>query len=690
MRHFSFMGRRDVKLLFLFFVTVGLIWLFVDSVLNTISSKRRLPPHFSTIHDRALRGSIVSADRYTLSRSEKRYTATVYARSIEPAKMDLFVTLFSIYSGISKKDIEKRFVGKGGRPKSGRVVLSRSIDGGRAVALRELAGKLRDLRVFRRIENSRGVEVLYGLDVVENGESRLFPLKDTLTPAIGYVKSVNQGRYSRIVGVKGLERRYEKYLRDSRDGYVKGMRDVRGTIIRNSSSERVFRRDGYSLHLNITMELQRRVEKILDGMKKEIGAKEIVAAVMESSTGRLRALATSERYDPGDISKNDISKLNPKVTEYAYEPGSVMKPITLSIAMDKGLVNPGSWFETNNGRFHISRRNVITDDEPFASLTATDIIVHSSNIGITKIGWMLSGKEFHDRLKLYGFGMKSGVDLSKESRGMIRSPKQLTNKVNRATQSYGYGMKATFMQLFKAHSAFNNDGVIVTPTLVDYLESPDHRRYRLENNDSSRRVIGASTAKKMHKILSEVVKRGTGVAARYPGLDVGGKTGTAHIAEKGHYVRRYNSSFFGFANDDKGHRYSIGVLAIEPSGHHKYFASLSAVPTFKKIVDSLVELEYLVPNMDKRQREEMLEREKKRRLEAKRKQRERTRRIKATLKRQRDEIRKRSGVKRRNRPGVDRSRPSVSPKHEVRPAPPKPVRVKKSVAPPPPAVPDLF
>jgi cell division protein FtsI (penicillin-binding protein 3) len=92
-------------------------------------------------------------------------------------------------------------------------------------------------------------------------------------------------------------------------------------------------------------------------------------------------------------------------------------------------------------------------------------------------------------------------------------------------------------------------------------------------------------------MLQGTVNRGTGTASQYDGLEVGGKTGTAHISEKGHYVEKYHSSFFGFANDKFGHKYTIGVFVIKPK--KVYFASQTAAPTFQKIVGKMVEEKYL-------------------------------------------------------------------------------------------------
>ena len=156
-------------------------------------------------------------------------------------------------------------------------------------------------------------------------------------------------------------------------------------------------------------------------------------------------------------------------------------------------------------------------------------------------------------------------------------------------------MQVTFMQLLKAYSAFNNDGVAVTPRIVDYLEDAKGNRYKLEPAIGNLQPIGKKAANQVHDILLEVIKRGTGVKAQYPGLEVGGKTGTAHIVKNGRYVNEYHSSFYGFVNDEEGHKYTIGTLVIRAKKYRHYFASLSAVPTFRNTVDILVELDYLKP-----------------------------------------------------------------------------------------------
>ncbi len=595
--HNQTIKQSSLKTLLIFILLVIAVTLFLFSVLKTIISNRDIPNLNTTIHERSFRGSIISADGYTLSRSQKTYQAVIRGASIKPAKKELFIKLFSIYSGIPKKELYQKFINSKGEEIKGYITLSKQINSRSAMQLKSLAYKLRRLGVFQSIKNHSGIEVLYGLDIIENGESRYFPLKDVMSPVLGYILQKPEGRYTRPHGQKGVEKYYEKHITPKRDGYLKGKRDVTGSIIYDKNTIEIERIDGLNLHLNISLALQRRIELMLDEMKRDINAQEIIVGVMESSTGSVLSLASSERFDPAHITQKDIPALNPKFSEYPYEAGSVLKPITLAIALDHNVVTPSTWFNTYHGRMEIGKGQTATDDEKFDSLTATDIIVHSSNVGISQIAWRLSGKEFREGLLKFGLGKPSGIDLSRDLPGKLKPLYKLNNKMYRANSAYGYGILVTFAQLFKAYSAFNNNGVAVTPRIVNYLEDTKGNHYLLKPKVGDIKSISKKTAQQIHKILIEVVKRGTGVKAQYPGLEIGGKTGTAYIVKNGQYVKEYHSSFYGFANDKKGHRYTIGVLVIKAKKPYKYFASQSAVPTFKKIVHTLVELEYLYPEM---------------------------------------------------------------------------------------------
>ena len=573
----------------LLFIVISLFLLVLTARFFYIylSEAKNFPRLYTSDTDTSLRGFIKSKDNFTLASSKKLYKAEVNTYTIDPDKKELFIKLFSIYSGISEKAIKKKL-----NSKKGRVVISYRIDSKRAFYLKELAKKLYNLRVFRDYEDKkRGIIYRNGLDILESGEYREYKYKDLFTPYIGYIRKKNdENGFTRGYGVKGLEKYYDSDLKPIQDGYIYGKRDIVNNIIFNRASKVIPRIDGASLYLNVDLKLQKYIEVLLDKFKKELAAKEIVACVMDSKTSKIISLATTNRYNPNRIRKRDYPFLNITAVEYAYEPGSVMKPVVLSLLLSKDLANPYEIVDTHNGKYYI-KNHLITDDHKYKKLSVEDIIVHSSNVGISILSQRLDAIDFFQGLKNFGFSKQSGVDLSYDKKGKIPSVLKMQNEVYKATTAYGYGIEVTFMQLMKAYNAFNNGGITANPKITSYLRYFNDKMYPI--TDRGVRVIPAGVAETIKGILIKTVKEGTAKAAFIPGLEIGGKTGTAHIAGRGGYEKKYNSSFFGFAND-KEHKFTIGVLVREPkTENYYYFASKSAVPVFKAIVEELINEGYL-------------------------------------------------------------------------------------------------
>ena len=578
---------KSKKILLLYILIALGFAIFLSVMLATTVKPRHLPSLYAKDISKAQRGSIISADGFHLATTKKLYKAVVNNRYIDPQKEDLFIQLFSIYSGIDAKTVKEKL-----KKRKGVVVLSYHIPEKQAQYLKKLAYELRKYKVFMELKNPRtGLRTLHGLNILASGESRIYPYGNILTPVIGYPHKLEDNGYTRIKGVKGLEKRFDDELSSRQDGSSRGKRDVNSYIILNKDSFTKPDINGLDIKLTIPISLQIKIEKMCSNMKKELKASQVMLAVMNSQTGKVLAIASSNRFLPKSIRRSDYPSLNSSMIEYSFEPGSVIKPITFALLLEKGLVNPYDLVNGHNGRFKIGRK-VITDEHRFDWLSAENVIVHSSNVGIAQLAQKLSGVQFHNGLKSFGFSEKSTPDMIYEKVGSIPHATRLNNEIYKATCSYGYGMRANLMQLLRAYSAFSNNGRMVYPQLVNSFIDEYDQETILENEEAIQ-VIKSSTASRMKKILIKTVNEGTGTKTKTKGLIIGGKTGTAHIVEKGKYVNKYNTAFVGFVND-KNINLTMGVVVIQPK--KSQFAAQTSVPVFKKAVDILVEDGYLTPS----------------------------------------------------------------------------------------------
>ena len=607
---------KTKKIVILFSLIFLCLTILMISVFRTITENRHLPSLTGEKSELAVRGDIVSSDNFKIASSKKLYKASIDTRYLDPAKRELFLNLFSIYSNTDYKELENRLIE--GEKNPGNLILSYGINSRSAKNLKELAFKLIQLDVFKsRLVN--GNKILRGLTISESGEKRTFSYEDTLTPVVGYIsKFESEAGKTKVNGIKGLERNYNKVLNQTKDGVLQGDRDVLSYISFDKNSVIRKRIDGATLNLNIPLKLQKNIEMTLDSYKQKLTADEIIVAVMESRTGKVITMASSNRFNPEQIKKEDIPSLNVNAIEYQFEPGSVIKPLSISLAIDKNLVKKNESFPAYNsgggrnsageypkGAYKIGRFT-IKDDHQFTKnyLSLDDIVMFSSNIGTLQIAQRLTGPEFFEGMKRFGFTRKTGIDLPYEKKGVMpkiwqfsAGDKDKRDNVFKATVSFGQGMTSTFIQLLKAYTVFNNDGNMITPHIVSHL-TYDNTKYK-PYDDKPEKIVSKQTADLMKKLLVRTVEEGTGRAARIEGLEIGGKTGTAQIARGGKYLKKYISSFIGFVNDEKGNSYTIGVTVMNPNSTGKYwyyyYASWSAVPVFKEIVQNLVKLNYLTP-----------------------------------------------------------------------------------------------
>ena len=317
--------------------------------------------------------------------------------------------------------------------------------------------------------------------------------------------------------------------------------------------------------LTIDALLQKQLQSLTQSMKKSFQAKAVVVAVMDSRTGEILSLADSNSNVIKDFPKNCIAS-------FTYEPGSVIEPIIFSLALEKKLITQYTLINGHKGHYQL-KGQTITDEHPFDWMSAENVIVYSSNIGMAQIVQKLTGKAYHDGLVSFGFTQHTVDEISDENGGYIPDSKRLENEIYQATTSYGYGIKVNLLQLLQAYNVFNNYGMLIKPKIIadNSMQKPT-------------RVINTDTAHIMKKILIKTVEKGTGNNAKMQGLEIGGKPGSAYIAKNGRYINQYNCSFVGFANEAKKH-YTIAALVQEPQTSK--YASQTAAVVFKKAVEIL-------------------------------------------------------------------------------------------------------
>ncbi|ELB3254602.1 penicillin-binding protein 2 [Campylobacter coli] len=584
---------RVSKVAFAYCMALFFMIIFLSSTFF-LTSKRHIPNTEKDQYSLALRGNIITKDNFTITSSRQIYRAEIDLRSINKDKFDLFLKLFQIYSGISDDeiaDIKKRIQKQ--KKRSYHFILSQNLDSKQASYLRDLAKKLYIQGFFKAFTNNLGKVETRGLSIIEHEEDRIYISKDALTPAIGYTKMVldPQSGILKNVGVKGLEKYYDDCLSPLQNEKIQGLKDIGGNIILNLNSLQQKKIDGCLLYLNISLKLQKSIEKAIDGRNEDLKANEIIVGVMDSKTGQILALASSRRYDPQNRGK-DLSVLNASAIEYGYEAGSVIKPFIFTTALRLGKLKTDEVINTYGGAYKLGRFT-IRDDHKMDQMTMEEVIRYSSNIGMIQIAKRLSNLEIIAGLKIFKFGEKSGIDLPYEQKGEIPNSKRLRD-IEKSVLSYGYGLKTTFIQLLAAYNVFNNNGVYITPHLAEKFYQ-DGRFVSLEEDIKKEVILTPQAAQTMQKILIDVIEKGTGKKAITQGIIVGGKTGTARIAERqGYTSNRYNASFFGFANDTK-HNYTIGVLVRNPTKPYSYYAAQSALPMFKDVVDILINEDFLTP-----------------------------------------------------------------------------------------------
>ena len=403
---------------------------------------------------------------------------------------------------------------------------------------------------------------------------RFFPGKDIAGHLLGIVGDENQG-------LEGIEKKYDDLLRGEAEVLVQ-MKDAHGRpfYVSKPSEEK---RDIHNLVLTIDKDIQYRAQQALDKYVKKYKGKSGQCVIMDPATGEILAMATAPAFNPNAFREYSPDQWRNRVVTDWYEPGSAIKAFLLAAAIDMSAVTPNTKFYCEDGEFRVADILINDDVHKYGTLTVSDIVVLSSNIGAVKIGNELGYERFYDYLKKFGFGEKTGIELIGERSGVIRTPER-ANEVERATVYYGQGMSVTSLQLTTAMAAIANGGRLMRPYIVKAITDGSGKTVKEFHPQMVRRVISADTAKTVTRILEGVVSdKGTAPLAAIEGYRVAGKTGTAEKPDlrRGGYLRNVHvADFVGFV---PANRPKLVILAMidEPRGNH--YGGIVAAPVFKEV-----------------------------------------------------------------------------------------------------------
>ncbi|MEL6934173.1 MAG: penicillin-binding protein 2 [Pseudomonadota bacterium] len=407
-------------------------------------------------------------------------------------------------------------------------------------------------------------------------EMRLYPNGRLAAHVLGGSSFGREGVHAaEVIGVAGVEKYFDERLRDPAEGHQ-------------------------ALTLSIDLSVQSAMERVLKGGMALMSAKGAAAVLLDVHTGEVIALASLPDFDPNER-PNPPLKGNPgdsplfnRAVQGVYELGSVVKPFTVAQALELKLVNPSTSLDTKGpmkwGRYKIRDYR---DNGP--SLSVTDVLVKSSNIGTARMAMMIGEKRQKQFLKGLGFFEPTGLEIVEAKGGAPLLPPNWSD-LSTMTISYGHGLSMSPLHVAAGFATLANGGYLVQPTL---LRVPRHQR--------GPRVVSERAADRTLQIMRKVVSEGTATLARVEGYDVAGKTGTADKPKPtggGYYKDKVISTFASvFPAADP--QYVLVVTLDEPvetSGSEpRRTAGWTAVPVSSEITRRVAPLLGLRPKIERKE-----------------------------------------------------------------------------------------
>ena len=407
---------------------------------------------------------------------------------------------------------------------------------------------------------------------------RQYPEGEAAAHVVGFTNIEDKGQ-------EGIELAFNKDL-SGHNGSRRIIKDRLGRAVEDVG-EQILPVDGPDLQLSIDSKVQFfAYQKLRDAVlinKAKAGS----VVVLDAVTGEVLALANYPSYSPDKRAHMSGEQLRNRALTDTFEPGSVMKPFTIGLALETGRVTPQTLIDTGAGKLTITG-STISDSHPNGVLTVEGVIQKSSNVGTTKIAMQMPAREMWELFSSAGFGQKPEISFPGAVSGRLR-PFKTWRPIEQATMSYGYGLSASLFQMARSYTVFSNDGLIIPATMLKSSQPA-----------VGAPVLSARTAGQVRKMLQMAAgPGGTGQKAQTIGYSVGGKSGTAYKqVGKGYGSagnRKYRGWFVGMAPIEKP-RIIVAVMIDEPSAG-QYYGGAVAAPVFSEVVQQTLRMMNVAPDM---------------------------------------------------------------------------------------------
>ena len=402
---------------------------------------------------------------------------------------------------------------------------------------------------------------------------RFYPGKEASAHVVGFTSIDGDG-------LEGIEMHANKIL-SGVPGFRKVLKNRSGKIVDDLQDIQI-PIDGKDIKLSVDKRLQYSSYKALQKAVEKHGALSGSSILIDAKTGEVLAMTNYPSFNPNPkASSRDTEYIRNRVVTDMFEPGSTIKPITVSAALKDNTVRPDDLINTFEGFYKVRKGFTVRDTKSYGLITVKEVIQKSSNIGTTQISQKLEPKYLWNVLNEYGLGKKTGIEFPGEVKGVIHHHKNW-GESEQATISYGYGISSSLIQLAQAYTVFANQGEIKPITLL-----------KTDGPVIGRKVLDKRTSNQMLNILESVITpEGTGILAKIPGYRVAGKTGTAKKSSKGGYGNKYIGSFIGIAPVSNP-KFILAVMIDEPS-IDGYYGGVVAGPAFQSIMSDALKL-YSIP-----------------------------------------------------------------------------------------------